>query len=793
MWIKNVSVLSFVILLCNGKLVRAQTDNEKNKNKNIESIIKKVYNISLASLVQANPNEKEETLHKIENKLKVSAKRFGSKADKYVHIVMHGLKALMSLDSRKQFEFQPLAQKQNKVKSDNNTKISHKASEKAVAQIAGKIFDILSKHTKNAKSMEEKIATIEQIRKKILQVAQEHSEINSNHNESKIYADLITRGMKQMLVKLAENKRTGLESGDKSNIKADKKNVPDIKEQYAKSVHLYAKIDELNTKTTMAYNLGFASTPFRSCESTVIETCKDIEDLVRYQCSGDILPLRKLCNGVIDCIDRSDEENCLDQAMERMGKSTQIMSRLESYITKKCFLSSDNTVLVRQKEILDEVLSKQRKFLEKYTGINSNEQLSNNKDIKVTTNEVAAVIETLAIALKSSLCMYEIPDRNKMDIRKDLTLLDEDVIELKMPLEKCNCNKSFCTNEVCSESCKLICWYKYTLVRWRCHAVDESTSVPLNSICDGKFDCNDESDEISCNTGARINKFEANEMYGKVLKLIENRSRSKEYAYVYGKMTLFYNDVKLLQKTTLKNNVDNLSIRNVRDKCFNSLLSIYEDVLRRATFVGDLDETHLFLQLVNEKLVTALKRSHVGNKKIVARDGCLCRQTQCIVENCPTNCQNACKVRQKLTQYWCKGTTTNMTVPIEFICNKIKDCPNEDDEAECQEEVCRKHHLLVLRETLKNIGKENKLTSIGETLKDWSAKIVNNLKDVEKKYRPTPTTFRDIVMDILNDLVITYASIDDKTAYRRNRNDTYFENFLKISQKIIWSVKKCNL
>jgi hypothetical protein len=69
--------------------------------------------------------------------------------------------------------------------------------------------------------------------------------------------------------------------------------------------------------------------------------------------------------------------------------------------------------------------------------------------------------------------------------------------------------------------------------------------------------------------------------------------------------------------------------------------------------------------------------------------------------------------------------------------------------------------------------------------------VISTLKIAENSYRPTPTTIRDIVNDILNDLTMAYGSMEENTYARRSNNDYILQEFSDISQIVIESLRSC--
>jgi hypothetical protein len=102
-------------------------------------------------------------LNKIENKLKLSAQPFGAKADKYVKVVMEGLKILIYNHTdiqpvRKQSDHlstKPVLYHDN-LKSENHTNnvISRSSNDNMINQIVGKVLQIAKNFLIKVKQME---------------------------------------------------------------------------------------------------------------------------------------------------------------------------------------------------------------------------------------------------------------------------------------------------------------------------------------------------------------------------------------------------------------------------------------------------------------------------------------------------------------------------------------------------------------------------------------------------------------------------------------------------------------
>jgi hypothetical protein len=195
--------------------------------------------------------------------------------------------------------------------------------------------------------------------------------------------------------------------------------------------------------------------------------------------------------------------------MTKLNRATRILSRVETYLLRNCFIFNDNTLLMKQNVVLSDVLRKLLGFLQKYSKAHPNDQLRDKNSTRKTLNEVVLLINSLALALEGSMCAQNLRNSSNIEAiaHQEITLREDDrtvVLEESEPMalyKNCRCKKSFCEDMSCPKACKNVCWFKYNLGRFGCQAVDESTSVSLDVLCDGKLDCYDETDEAHCNTG----------------------------------------------------------------------------------------------------------------------------------------------------------------------------------------------------------------------------------------------------------------------------------------------------
>lgn len=241
-------------------------------------------------------------------------------------------------------------------------------------------------------------------------------------------------------------------------------------------------------------------------------------------------------------------------------------------------------------------------------------------------------------------------------------------------------------------------------------------------------------------------KFDAIKKYNKLLDLLTEKSKSYEYQHSRNKVLAVHSLVRQLQKQTVKTNYDSHIIKSLRDECFLQLVSIFDDFMQTAS-LDELDEHYLTLLSINEKLIHALKLSRTGNEKLISPEGCYCRDGLCALRRCSKNCIHACQAEPLLTRYTCNATN-NISVPIDAICNGKNNCPNGEDEKDCVKgkiktqkaskhnafpfnddefvpDVCRGHHLVLLRHNLKNIGVKDKSFVMAEVLDSWKSKVGN--------------------------------------------------------------------
>ncbi|XP_052739979.1 uncharacterized protein LOC112050347 [Bicyclus anynana] len=197
--------------------------------------------------------------------------------------------------------------------------------------------------------------------------------------------------------------------------------------------------------------------------------------------------------------------------------------------------------------------------------------------------------------------------------------------------------------------------------------------------------------------------------------------RASQLSHPIKKMILYTrNSIQKLQHIIMKSKPNLETVKRLRNKCYSMLRTIYSHIVKKTNIGAESEEAYLFLQSINQNLGTALKRSHTGNKKIIG-ERCNCRNGKCSVAFCSKICAKACAVEPKLTRYYCLN---NDSVVADKICDGVQDCSNGDDETNCKkDEVCRHHHLVVLRRNLERIGENIKGTALGELMSSWKVKV----------------------------------------------------------------------
>lgn len=239
------------------------------------------------TLTLANDDEKAKILRDLEEKLESTNYAELPDRNVYAKMVMEGIKTMV-LNNENDICNRNISDIDiNMILKEHNISNFRRSSGKKkemLKTISGKIESLVKKALDNKTTVEDKDRAISNVKGHLMkQYSQSHS--LKNESESNKMMGLILEGVEVMRLKYENNHNRRLESND--------------------------NIDDSNVGTTPNLALTLEDT----CDAVSTKTCTSLKALDQHVCTYDdtVISVQKICDGIVDCPDASDEKDCIKQ------------------------------------------------------------------------------------------------------------------------------------------------------------------------------------------------------------------------------------------------------------------------------------------------------------------------------------------------------------------------------------------------------------------------------------------------------------------------------------------------
>lgn len=242
-----------------------------------------------------SPNvEKELLISKIENKLHQSANALNYK-DRYVELIMKGVRLIAYNNTRKSDDT-----------TNNNIESNKPSKTELINKIAQKVELIANAYSKKSNDRSEVIIDLQKVLNKA--ATKKHKELHAKHDQMKTYTNLISQGFAQVMAKIKEARRMELQFVKKKKLSNNDEHSNNKRKAYGQHKQALEQINPSTARPSGHVN----DLREMKCHDIKNHICKDIKSLDVLQCPADNteISVEKLCDGMMDCSDSSDERNC---------------------------------------------------------------------------------------------------------------------------------------------------------------------------------------------------------------------------------------------------------------------------------------------------------------------------------------------------------------------------------------------------------------------------------------------------------------------------------------------------